>query len=81
MPPLLAFAEPGCRRIPFRDWGVLVGRLFLRTLQRADAVHAAMQCRLFRLDAPLPRVRRGNRAEWCGVIAGLAMLTFARWLL
>ncbi len=73
--------NPRCRRIPLGDWGVLVGRLFLRTLQRANAVHAAMQCRLFRLDAPLPRRKRGSRKEWFGVAIALAVLVTARCLL
>lgn len=73
--------NPRCRRIPFRDWGILVGRLFLRTLQRADAIHAAMQCRLFRLDSPLPPGKRTRPSEWLGTLLAVTVLIIARYLL
>ncbi len=73
--------NPHRKRIPVRDWGALIGRLFLRTVQRANAVHAAMQCRLFRLDAPLPRCAAGGVAEWTGVLLLLSFLVCARCIL
>ena len=58
--------NPGCRVIPVREWGVLTGRLFIKSVERADAVYAAMQCRLFRAGAPLRAGRQGSRSEWAG---------------
>lgn len=70
--------NPYRKRIPFRDWGTLIGRLFLRTVRRADAIHAAMQCRLFRLDSPLPRIGGGTLSEWSGTVLLILLVLSGR---
>ncbi len=63
--------SPGRRSIPVGDWGMLCGRLFLRSVERANAVYRSMQCRLFRADRPLAASARGTVGEWlmCVVLA------------
>lgn len=73
--------NPGRRMVPLRDWGALVGSLFLRTVARADAVYRAMQCRLFHAGNPLPAASGGSPREWGGAAAAGVALTALRWLL
>lgn len=73
--------NPACRIVPVRDWGALVGRLFLRSAERATEVYRAMQCRLFRADAPLPPAANGMITEWIGVVLVFAGLSFLRIIL
>lgn len=71
--------NPGVRAIPLRDWGGIVGRLFLRSVGRANGVYRAMACRLYRADAPLPTGDAGTAREWTGVFIlflGLCLLRF-----
>lgn len=56
--------SPSSRIIPVYDWGKLCGRLFLRSLSRANAVYHAMQCRLFHAGAPLETCETGSKCEW-----------------
>lgn len=66
--------SPGRRSIPVGDWGMLCGRLFLRSVGRANAVYRSMQCRLFRADRPLAASARGTLGEWLVCVAlGLAL--------
>ncbi len=73
--------NPGCRLIPVRDWGMLCGRLFLRSVERADAVYRAMQCRLFRAGDPLPAGRAGSGVEWTICLLLFGILCALRWSL
>ena len=73
--------NPGCRIVPVRDWSTLCGRLFLRSVERANAVYRAMQCRLFHAGEPLPPGETGTAGEWCGVGALLLVFVFLRWSL
>ena len=73
--------NPGCRIVPVRDWGTLCGRLFLRSVERANAVYRAMQCRLFHAGEPFPPGETGTAGEWCGVGAFLLVFVFLRWSL
>lgn len=70
--------NPSCRILPVRDWGMLCGRLFLRSVERAEAVYRAMQCRLFRAGEPLPAGETGSAAEWCGCLLLFSLLGFLR---
>ena len=70
--------NPGCRVIPVREWGVLTGRLFIKSVERADAVYAAMQCRLFRAGAPLRAGRQGSWNEWAGFVLLFGVFCFLR---
>ncbi len=56
--------NPACRIVPVRDWGMLAGRLFLRSVARGNAVYRAMQCRLFNAGRPLAKSARGSFGEW-----------------
>lgn len=71
--------NPAARGIPVRDWGMLFGRLFLRTVGRGDAVYRAMQCRLFRAGAPLPRGEFGSAGAWCVCCVPVALAAALRW--
>lgn len=73
--------NPECRIVPLRDWGPLVGRLFLRTVDRANAVWRAMQCRLFHAGNPLPSTAGSSWTEWLGTAASVAVLLALRVLL
>ena len=73
--------NPGCRIVPVRDWGMLCGRLFLRSVDRADAVDRAMQCRLFLAGEPLPPGEAGSAAQWCGCIFAFSLLCVLRGVL
>ena len=64
--------NPRCRLLPVRDWGMLCGRLFLRSVERADAVYQAMQCRLFHAGDALPSGAGGSFGEW-----GICIFLFA----
>ena len=70
--------NPGCRIIPVRDWGMLCGRLFLRSVERADAVYRAMQCRLFHAGKPLEPGEAGSFAEWSICVLLFGVLCLAR---
>lgn len=70
--------NPGCRVIPLREWGSLTGRLFIKSVERADAVYAAMQCRLFRAGAPLRSGRQGGWREWTGFVLLFGVFFFLR---
>lgn len=72
---------PGCRVIPVKDWAMLCGRLFLRSVERANAVYRAMQCRLFRADRALPAAETGSFVEWSVVAAALVVLGVLRYVL
>lgn len=39
--------NPNSKSIPVKNWGMLIGHLFLRSLQHSESVSNAMQCRLF----------------------------------
>lgn len=56
--------NPQSRVIPFRDWGILIGRLFLRSVKRAEEIYQAMQCRLFHAGRPLKAASPGTTGEW-----------------
>ncbi len=64
--------NPGCRILPARDWGMICGRLFLRSVERAEGVYRAMQCRLFHAGERLPPGEAGTPLEW-----GIGVLLFA----
>lgn len=70
--------NPDCRVIPVREWGTLTGRLFIRSVERADSVYAAMQCRLFRAGAPLRSGRQGSWNEWTGFALLFGVFCFLR---
>ncbi|WP_294502957.1 energy-coupling factor transporter transmembrane protein EcfT [uncultured Victivallis sp.] len=70
--------NPECRIIPVRDWGMLCGRLFLRSVERAEAVYRAMQCRLFHAGKPLEAGEVGSFAEWGGCILLFGVLCLMR---
>lgn len=70
--------NPSRRTVPLHDWGALVGRLFLRTVERAGAVYRAMQCRLFHAGRPLPAAAKGSPAEWGGTVIALLFLLILR---
>lgn len=42
----------GNKHLPIKLWGVLVGQLFLRSIERAERIHKAMQARGFNGDMP-----------------------------
>lgn len=42
----------GRRRIPLRIWGAMTGQLFIRTVARAERIHAAMMARGFTGEIP-----------------------------
>lgn len=69
---------PGSRLIPVREWGMLFGRLFLRSVERSEAIYRAMQCRLFRADETLRTGESGTSAEWVITLLFLAVLIFLR---
>lgn len=73
--------NPACRVIPVKDWGALVGRLFLRSVERANAVYQAMLCRLFQGRNPLPASSGGSFMEWGGTIILLGILCYLRVIL
>lgn len=73
--------NPECRIIPLREWGNLAGRLFIKSTVHADAVYAAMQCRLFHAGKPLPARGKGSPLEWCIVILLSVLLCFLRRIL
>lgn len=50
----------GRKALPVRAWGVLMGQLFLRSIDRAERVHKAMLARGFTGDIPLYDVRRSS---------------------
>ena len=56
--------NPAVRAVPLKDWGTLVGRLFLRSVERANCIYKAMQCRLFHAGNPLPNASKGSWQEW-----------------
>ena len=70
--------NPGCRVIPVREWGMLCGRLFLRSVERADAVYRAMQCRLFHAGEALPVGERGSLWEWSAAFFLFGILCILR---
>lgn len=65
--------NPSRRLLPAGDWGMLCGRLFLRSVERANRVYQAMQCRLFRAGEALPAGETGSRGEWtiCLLLFGI----------
>ncbi len=73
--------NPECRLVPLRDWGPLVGRLFLRSVERSNAVWRAMQCRLFHAGNPLPSTSGSSWAEWLGTAASIGILFVLRVIL
>ena len=70
--------NPECRITPLREWGNLAGRLFIKSAVHADAVHAAMQCRLFHAGKPLPARGKGSPLEWCIIILLSVLLCLLR---
>lgn len=70
--------NPRSGTIPLHDWGALVGRLFLRTVERAGAIYRAMQCRLFHAGRPLPAAAKSSPAEWGGTVIALLFLLILR---
>lgn len=70
--------NPDARLIPLGDWGGLVGHLFLRSLERANGVYRAMECRLFLAGGTLPRSREASFSEWCGCIVFVFALVVIR---
>lgn len=73
--------RPNRRLIPAGDWGKIAGRLFLRAVQRAEAVHCAMRCRLFHAGNPLPAAGKAPIAEWRVAWVLIALLISLRCLL
>ncbi len=74
--------NPGCRTVPLRDWGALIGRLFLRTVERADAVYQAMQCRLFHAGHAAPmHSAAGTPREWAAGTIWIGILVLLRYCL
>ena len=69
---------PGSRHLPVRDWGMLFGRLFLRSVERANAVYQAMQCRLFHAGKPLERSGTGSCGEWSACLLVLGLFSILR---
>ena len=51
---------------------MICGRLFLRSVERAEGVYRAMQCRLFHAGERLPPGEAGTPLEW-----GIGVLLFA----
>lgn len=43
----------GRKALPFREWGNFVGQLFLRSVNRSEKIHKAMQARGFRGSFPV----------------------------
>ena len=70
--------NPGCRILPAHDWGMLCGRLFLRSVERAGAVYQAMQCRLFHAGKPLEKSGLGSVGEWCICLPALGFFCILR---
>jgi len=70
--------NPECRHIPVQDWGHLTGHLFLRTVERSEAVYRAMQCRLFHAGTPLPRSRAASGPERMMAVSTAVLLIFLR---
>ncbi len=68
----------GCGFIPMRDWGMLCGCLFLRSVGRADAVYKSMQCRLFHAGRPLTAAADGTFGEWCSAAVWFVLLLVLR---
>ncbi|MDO4551333.1 MAG: cobalt ECF transporter T component CbiQ [Planctomycetia bacterium] len=73
--------NPECRIIPYRDWGNVVGRLFLRTVERAGAIYRAMQCRLFHAGNPLSAAASGSLKEWVEASFLMLLLFILRYFL
>lgn len=73
-----ALRNPDQKLIPIREWGPLVGQLFVRTVRRGNSVYLAMQCRLFSARNPLPAARHAALWQWLTVWGLLAFLIFVR---
>lgn len=70
--------NPQCRIIPAHDWGMLCGRLFLRSVERAGAIYQAMQCRLFHAGKPIEKSGLGSFSEWCVCLPALFFFSILR---
>lgn len=70
--------NPARRIVPLSDWGSLIGRLFLRTVERAESVWKAMQCRLFHAGRPLPAASGSSWREWIGTVFAIIALFILR---
>lgn len=68
----------GRRMIPVRDWGELMGRLFLRSVDHATSIYHAMQCRLFHAGRGLQKSSPGSILEWFWVSFSLLVLVAMR---
>lgn len=73
--------RPGRRLIPVGDWSKIAGRLFLRSVERAEAVHRAMRCRLFHAGNPLPAAGSAPASEWRTAWILTALLAGVRYML
>lgn len=60
--------NPRHRVIPVADWGMLMGRLFLRCVRRAENIHSAMQCRLFASPGMKSILPSPGAAQWLRAI-------------
>lgn len=55
--------NPGAGHVPVREWAPMTGHLLLRSINRANAVYQAMQCRLFHAGMPLSSIRQTSFIE------------------
>ncbi len=69
-----ALRNPDRKIIPIREWGPLIGQLFVRTARRANSIYLAMQCRLFSARQPLPSDQTATVWQWFAVATPLVVL-------
>jgi cobalt/nickel transport system permease protein len=73
-----ALRAPGASRPPLRSAGPLLGQLLLRSLDRAQRIHAAMACRGFDGVLPFRRPRRFGAGDLAFAAGWIAFFALAR---
>lgn len=69
---------PGQRGVAFRQWGSFAGQWLLRSLGRAEHIHAAMLCRGFTGEMPAPAPRPFGWADGLYIAGWIALFLAAR---
>ncbi len=76
------FMRAGQKRlIPLKDWAKIIGGLLIKSLDRANAVYLAMQCRLFDARNPLPASRKASAEQWLAAVLCMQFFLLIRCIL